>query len=138
MSDDANDQAENPTGYVFRGNVQTGAIGNGASATVGAIGENSRGSVFVNRAHAEERLIEEMLEVVAELRERLDEHRRSVGDRYTVIKDNLDDLEESLEDMKPAGRIRSKLKAIEQLVSPFSALVDLVLKLIELVNRQEA
>lgn len=137
MSDKPNRQDDEPHGYVFSGNVQTGAIGTGASATVGAIGDGARGAVYVNRAHAEERLLDEMLELVGELRERLDEHRSTVGERYPVIKDNLDDLEESLEDMKPPGRIRSKLKAIEQLVSPFGALVDLVLKLIELVNRQE-
>ncbi|MCD0443996.1 hypothetical protein LO763_10210 [Glycomyces sp. A-F 0318] len=135
MTDNANETA--PTGYVFRGNVQTGAVGTGASATVGAIGDNARGTVHVNRAQAEDRLLEEMLELVGELRTRLDEHRPTIGERYDVIKDNLDDLEESIEDMKPTGRIRSKLKAIEQLVSPFGALVDLVLKLIELVNRQE-
>jgi hypothetical protein len=137
MTDHEGEAVDAATGYVFRGSVQTGAIGTGAKATVGAIGAHSRGTVHVNRSDTAERLVEEMLELVGELRERLDEHRGTVGERYTVIKDNLDDLEESLEEMKPPGRIRSKLKAIEQLVSPFSALVDLVLKLIELVNRQE-
>jgi hypothetical protein len=132
------DENQGPLGgYAFHGNVQTGAIGSGASATVGAIGEGSRGTVYVNRRHAEERLMEEMLELLIELRERLDEHRDAVGDRYPVIRDNLDDLEESLEEAKPPGRIRSKLKAIEQLVSPFSALVDLVTKLLELADRHQ-
>ncbi|MFC3491518.1 hypothetical protein [Glycomyces rhizosphaerae] len=137
MSDRMSDQKDGSGGYVFRGNVHTGAIGTGASATIGAIGDGARGTVFVNRRHAEERLMEEMLELVVQLRERLDEHRAIVGDRYPVIKDNLDDLEESLEEMKPPGRIRSKLKAIEQLVNPFSMLVDLVAKLLELADHHQ-
>lgn len=137
MSDKVSENDDAPGGYVFRGSVQTGAIGTGASATIGAIGDGSRGVVNINRAHAEERLMEEMLELVLELRERLDEHRESVGDQYPAISDNLDDLEESLEEAKPLGRIHSKLKAIERLVSPFAALVDLVLKLLELAGGQE-
>lgn len=137
MSDKVSDHEDASREYVFHGSVQTGAIGTGASATIGAIGDGARGTVHVNRLHAEERLLEEMLELVLQLRERLDEHRDSVGDRYPVIKDNLDDLEESLEEMKPPGRIRSKLKAIEQLVSPFSALADLVLKLLELADHRQ-
>jgi hypothetical protein len=137
MSDNANGNEDKPGGYTFHGSVQTGAIGTGAKATVGAIGENSRGVVFVNRAGADERLVEEMLELVAELRERLDGHRDSVGDRYAVISGSLDDLEESLEEDKPVGRIRTKLRAIEVLVSPFTALVDLVMKLLQLADRRE-
>lgn len=137
MSDKMTDQEDASSGYNFHGTVQVGAIGAGASATIGAIGEGARGTVFVNRRHAEERLMEEMLELVVQLRERLDEHRAIVGDRYPVIKDNLDDLEESLEEMKPPGRIRSKLKAIEQLVNPFSMLVDLVAKLLELADHHQ-
>ncbi|SDL45643.1 hypothetical protein SAMN05216298_3893 [Glycomyces sambucus] len=135
MGDKQND--DQTTGYRFHGSVQTGAIGTGASATVGAIGEQSRGTVFVNRAHADEVLVEQMLELVEELRERLEELRDNVGERYEVISDNLDDLEESLEEAKPPGRVRSKLKAIERLVSPFAALVDLVTKLLELIERRQ-
>jgi hypothetical protein len=134
---DRNDGEETLDGYAFRGPVQVGAIGTGASATVGAIGEGSRGSVFVNRRHAEERLFEELLDLLIELRERLDEQRDAVGDRYPVIKDNLDDLEESLDEAKPPSRIRSKLKAIEQLVGPFKGLADLVFKMLELAGRHQ-
>ncbi|MQM26009.1 hypothetical protein [Glycomyces albidus] len=130
------DEHEQAEGYVFKGTVQTGAIGTGASATVGAIGDGAHGVVFAARARAEEALVEEMLDLVAELRRRLEEHRDGVGERYEAISDNLDDLESSIEEDQPQGRIRSRLKALEHLVSPFTALVDLVLKLLQLADRR--
>lgn len=121
-------------GYVFRGSVQTGAIGNGASATVGAIGEGARGYVFAGGREADR----ELLRLIGELRAVLDELRESVGADYEVIADTIDDLEESVVEAKPPGRLHSKVKAMERLVSPFAALAELVAKLLDLLPRSES
>jgi hypothetical protein len=124
-------------GYVFRGNVQTGAVGTGSSATVGAIGDGARGYVFVGR-EIDRELQAELLRLVGELRAVLREQRERLGDEYTVIADTLDDLEESVAEAKPPNRILSKVKAMEKLVSPFAALAALVAKLLELLQRHQS
>jgi hypothetical protein len=125
-------------GYVFRGNVQTGAVGTGASATVGAIGDGARGYVFAGGAEVDRELRAELLRLVGDLRAALLEQRERVGDEYTVIKDTIDDLEESVAEAKAPSRIHSKVKAMERLVSPFAALAELVEKLLELLQRNQS
>ena len=128
---------EERSGYVFRGNVQTGAVGTGASATVGAIGDGARGYVFTGPA-ADGELRAELLRLVAELRSALREQREQVGEEYAAIIECVDDLEESVAEAKPPARLRGKLKAIERLVSPFAALAELVSKLLDLVQRNQS
>lgn len=137
MSHFDNDEP-NPGGYVFRGNVQTGAIGTGASATVGAIGEGSRGYVFTGGSDADRELRAELLRVVGDLRSALREQRESVGEEYAVIEGTIDDLEESVVEAKPPGKLHNKVKAMERLVSPFAALAALVSKLLELLQRHQS
>jgi len=129
---------EERSGYVFRGNVQTGAVGTGASATVGAIGEGSRGYVFAAGAEVDRELQAELLRLVGDLRAALREQREQIGDEYAVIEDTIDDLEESVAEARPVRRIHSKLKAMERLVSPFAALAELVSKLLDLVQRNQS
>jgi hypothetical protein len=130
---------EEQSGYVFHGNVQTGAVGSGASATVGAIGEGSRGYVFTGGAEVDRELQAELLRLVGDLRAALREQRESVGDEeYSLIEDTIDDLEESVAEARPARRIHSKLKAMERLVSPFAALAELVAKLLDLLQRNQS
>ncbi|MEU5154299.1 hypothetical protein [Glycomyces sp. NPDC021274] len=129
---------EERSGYVFRGNVQTGAVGTGASATVGAIGEGSRGYVFAGASDADRELRAELLRLVGDLRAALREQRESVGEEYAVIEDTIDDLEESVVEAKPPRRLHSKAKAIERLVSPFAALAEQVSKLLELLQRHQS
>jgi len=129
---------EERSGYVFRGNVQTGAVGTGASATVGAIGEGSRGYVFAAGAEVDRELQAELLRLVGDLRAALREQREQIGDEYAVIEDTIDDLEESVAEARPVRRIHSKLKAMGRLVSPFAALAELVSKLLDLVQRNQS
>lgn len=131
------DEEQNDSGYAFHGNVQTGAIGTAATATVGAIGEHSRGFVSVSHDPEADRLLVQLLALVDELRKTLDDHRQTVGEDYTTIRDNIDDLQEALELKKPSNRIRSRLKVLHQLVMPFTALADLVAKIVELVPRSQ-
>jgi len=125
-------------GYTIHGDVQTGAIGTRASANVGSIGEGSRGHVTVVRDPAEERHIAQMFLLVEELRDALEEYRESMdGELLETVETNIDDLEESLEEMKPAKRIQSKLKTLQMLLQPFDTLVGLVGRIIELVRKSE-
>ncbi|MFG3338802.1 hypothetical protein [Glycomyces sp. NPDC048151] len=128
---------EEQGGYVFKGNVQTGAVGTGASATVGAIGDGARGYVFTGGDGVDAQLRAELLRLVGELRAALREQREQVGEEYALIADTIDDLEESVAEAKPPARLRSKLKAMERLVSPFAALAELVSKLLDLVQRNQ-
>lgn len=133
-----NQEETEQSGYVFRGNVQTGAVGTGASATVGAIGDGARGYVFAGGPEVDRELQAELLRLVGELRAVLREQRERVGDDYGVIADTIDDLEESVAEAKPPNRIHSKVKAMERLVSPFAALAALVAKLLELLQRHQS
>ncbi|THV33949.1 hypothetical protein [Glycomyces buryatensis] len=123
-------------GFVFHGEVQTGVIGTGASANVGAIGENSRGLVFVGRDGAEERLFAKLLALVDELREAVAGHREALDDQlFETVESNLDELEESIEEMRPAAKIQMKLRTLETLLRPFDTLVGLITKLWELTQK---
>lgn len=125
-------------GYAIHGNVQTGAIGTGASANVGAIGQGARGRVTIVRDPAEERRTAQMLALVEELRDALDEYRESMdGELLSTVETNIDDLEESLEEQEPAKRIQGRLKTLQMLLQPFDTLVGLIAKIIELVHRSE-
>lgn len=125
-------------GYAIHGNVQTGAIGTGASANVGAIGQGSRGRVTIVRDPAAERRTAQALALVEELRDALDEYRETMdGELLSAVETNIDDLEESLEEQEPAKRIQGRLKTLQMLLQPFDTLVGLIAKIIELVHRSE-
>ncbi|WP_155830377.1 hypothetical protein [Glycomyces tenuis] len=126
-------------GYIIHGNIETGAFGAGASANVGAIGEHSRGYITIGSDPAAQRRLMELLNALEELVEAVERHRETIdAELYDTVESNLEDLQASIEESKPAKKIQSKLKTLQMLLAPFDTLVSLVTKILELVQKSEA
>lgn len=134
------DMREEPTpdkgGYIIHGNIQTGAFGAAASANVGAIGEHSRGHVIIGSdPEAQQRMVQ-LLDALDELIEAVEQHREAIdSELYDTVESNLEDLQTSIEELRPVKKIQSKLKTLQMLLAPFDTLASLVTKLLELVQK---
>ncbi|WP_156925921.1 5'-methylthioadenosine/S-adenosylhomocysteine nucleosidase family protein [Glycomyces arizonensis] len=116
-------------GIHIAGNVNTTAMGPHARGFAVAVGEHARG-VMYSGVDADQRRLEQALELIADLREALEEERDAVGDLHEEIAESVDEIEDDIENREPDAQVHGKLQLLEGLVKPFTALADLVAKII--------
>lgn len=102
---------------------------------VGAMGPNSRGSVYANGGQVPSQT--ELLELVGQLRELLDQHADQVGDPEEVSA-AIDILEDEVQDGAVPEKVKRASRLVVALTRPIEAFTALVAKILDMVDRLRA